>query len=126
MAQSVKLADDIMQTVRRESELQSRSIAGQITHWLRIGRAIEQSGHFNHARINAALAGEVPTGTLSAEEKNVWLPAFLETVGEPGEREKAFYDRRRALGLGVGLDDSGALVFEETGGKVSGKSAAPR
>jgi hypothetical protein len=28
MAQSIKLGDDIMQVVRRESELQSRSIAG--------------------------------------------------------------------------------------------------
>jgi len=31
MAQSIKLADDIMKIVHRESELQSRSIA----HWVR-------------------------------------------------------------------------------------------
>ena len=49
MAQSVKLSDDVMALVRRESELQSRSVAGQITHWLRIGRAIEKSGNFDHA-----------------------------------------------------------------------------
>ncbi|MBS3652065.1 hypothetical protein KEU06_26015, partial [Pseudaminobacter sp. 19-2017] len=34
MAQSVKLADDIMALVRREADLQSRSVAGQIAHWL--------------------------------------------------------------------------------------------
>jgi len=58
MAQSIKLGDDIMKIVRRESELQSRSIAGQIAHWVRIGRAIEKSGNFDHARITAALAGD--------------------------------------------------------------------
>jgi hypothetical protein len=45
MAQSIKLGDDIMTVVRRECELQSRSIAGQIAHWVRIGRAIEKSGN---------------------------------------------------------------------------------
>ena len=53
MAQSVKLGDELMNLVRRESALQSRSVAGQITHWARIGRAIDRSGNFDHAR-NAA------------------------------------------------------------------------
>lgn len=110
MAQSVKLADDIMRAVRRESELHSRSIAGQITHWLRIGRAIEKSGNFDHSRISAALAGEVSTANLSEEEKDVWTASFLDLMNEPGEGEEAFYERRRELGLGVGLDESGTLV----------------
>jgi hypothetical protein len=38
VAQSIKLGDDIMKIVRRESELQSRSIASQIAHWARIVR----------------------------------------------------------------------------------------
>ncbi len=57
MAQSVKLADDIMALVRHEADLHSRSLAGQITHWLKIGRAIERSGSFDSARITAALEG---------------------------------------------------------------------
>ncbi|WP_245451218.1 ParD-like family protein [Borborobacter arsenicus] len=32
MAQSVKLADDIMALVRKDAELQSRSVAGQIAY----------------------------------------------------------------------------------------------
>ena len=44
MAQSVKLADDIMALVRREADLHSRSVAGQITHWLKIGRADFHAG----------------------------------------------------------------------------------
>jgi hypothetical protein len=55
MAQSVKIADEEMEIVRKESAVQSRSIAGQIAHWLRIGRAIERSPTFDYARFRAAL-----------------------------------------------------------------------
>ncbi|EMD83272.1 TA system antitoxin ParD family protein [Pacificimonas flava] len=112
MAQSVKLGDDVMKIVRRESELQSRSVAGQITYWLRIGRAIERSGNFDHARLSAALAGELETRHLSEEEKDVWLDTFVEKMGQPSAGEEAFFANRRRLGMGVGLDESGKLVYE--------------
>lgn len=110
MAQSVKLSDDIMKIVRRESELQSRSVAGQIAHWIRIGRAIENSGSFDHAKINAALAGELETAALSDEEKEVWLDRFSDLMGEPGPEEEEFFAARQRLGRGVGLDAGGNLV----------------
>ena len=113
MAQSIKLGDDIMKIIRRESELQSRSLAGQIAHWVRIGRAIEQSGNFDHARISAALAGDIETTELTGEEKDVWLDSFIEKMGQPGSDEEAFFARRRQLGLGVGLDAAGNLVRED-------------
>ncbi len=110
MAQSVKLSDDVMALVRRESARQSRSVAGQITHWLRIGRAIEQSGHFDYRKVAAALDASLSPDQLSAEEHEVWLAAFAEKMAEPGETARAFFARRRQLGLGVGLDESGNLV----------------
>lgn len=110
MAQSVKLGNDLMRFVRRESELQSRSVAGQITHWVRIGRAIEKSGNFDSARITAVLAGERETTELTDEEKAVWLDSFTDVLAEPGPDEEAFFARRRRLGLGVGLDAAGNLV----------------
>lgn len=118
MAQSIKLADDIMKIVRRESELQSRSIAGQIAHWVRIGRAIEKSGNFDHARITAALAGELETTDLTDEEKDVWLDSFVEKLAQPGPGEDAFFIRRRRLGLGVGLDAAGNFVREKAAHKA--------
>ncbi len=118
MAQSIKLGDDIMKIVRRESELQSRSIAGQIAHWVRIGRAIEKSGNFDHARITAALAGDIETTELTDEEKDVWLDGFVEKMGQPGADENAFFARRRQPGLGVGLDEAGNLVRETAARKA--------
>ncbi len=111
MAQSVKLADDVMALVRREAELHSRSVAGQITHWLRIGRAIEHSGAYDHARISAALEGRIDTAQLGVDEEVTWLDAFTEKMGRPSQAEEAFYAQRRSLGRGVGLDVGGNLIY---------------
>jgi len=110
MAQSVKLADDVMAVVRREAELHSRSVAGQITHWLRLGKAIEQSGTYDHARVTAALDGRLDPVELREEEGGAWLDAFTEKMASPSEMEKTFFEKRRKLGRGVGLDAAGNLV----------------
>jgi len=95
MGQSVKLADDVMEMVRRESGLQSRSIAGQITHWLKIGRAIEQSSAFDYARIRAALDGTVSPDTLTGEEQEIWAADFAEQMAQPSETERAASQTRK-------------------------------
>lgn len=111
MAQSVKLGEEVMALVRREAELHSRSVAGQISHWIKLGRAIETSGAFDHARISAALAGALDTTELTEEENEVWLDAFTDQMTRPSEAEQAFHARRQALGKGVGLDAGGNLVY---------------
>lgn len=110
MAQSVKLANDVMALVRREADLHSRSVAGQITHWLKIGRAIERSGRFDHARITAALEGRLDTTRLQEDEEAIWLDAFTEEMDQPTEAEEAFFARRQALGRGVGLNAGENLI----------------
>lgn len=110
VAQSVKLSDDIMALIRKEADLQSRSVAGQITHWVRIGRAIERSGAFDHARLTAALEGSLDTRDLGEGEEAAWLDGFTAKMSEPSQAEQAFYARRRALGQGVGLDAAGNLI----------------
>lgn len=110
MAQSVKLSDDVMAAVRREAELHSRSVAGQITHWLRLGRAIEQSGVYDHARVTAALDGRLDTVELQGEEAVAWLDAFTEKMAAPSAGEQDFFAKRQKLGSGVGLDPAGNLV----------------
>ncbi|EBA06732.1 TA system antitoxin ParD family protein [Sagittula stellata] len=42
-----------MEDARVISELQSRSLAGQITHRARTGRAIERFGTFDHASMSS-------------------------------------------------------------------------
>jgi hypothetical protein len=39
-----------------------------------------------------------------------WLDDFTDKLGRVGPEEEAFFERRRRLGLGVGLDEDGSLV----------------
>lgn len=110
MAQSIKLSEETMAFVRAESARQSRSLAGQIAHWIRIGRAIERSGRFDYQRIAAALDESLAPEQLSEEEHEVWSDAFMSEMASPSESEKDFFAERRQLGLGVGLSDSGEIV----------------
>ena len=113
MAKTVKLNDDIVDFARQEAVLQDRSLGAQISHWVRIGRAVETSGKLDHAKISAVLAGEMQTRELTPEEKSVWLDRFTDLMGEPGPEEEAFFADRRRRGLGVGLDEKGNLVHAE-------------
>ncbi len=114
MGQSVKLADDIMEMVRQESGLQSRSVAGQITHWLKIGRAIEQSSAFDYSRVRAALNGAVSPDTLTDEEQEIWAADFAEQMTRPSDGEITAFETRKILGQGVGLSDEGTLVYQSS------------
>ena len=110
MAQSVKLADDVMAAVRKAAELHSRSVAGQLTHWVRLGRAIELSGAYDHARVTAALEGRLDTVELREEEAIAWLDAFTEKMSTPNPAELDFFAKRQKLGQGVGLDAVGNII----------------
>ncbi|PHS04471.1 MAG: hypothetical protein COA78_16550 [Blastopirellula sp.] len=112
MAQSIKLADTVMTFVRKESSLQSRSVAGQITHWINIGRAIEKSSAFDYNHITSVLEAGMSPDELTPEEQEVWFTQFADKMTEPSESETAFFDKRRSLGRGVGLSESGELIYE--------------
>ena len=112
MAHSVKFAvDAFVSEARAQAELQSRSLAGQITHWARIGRAIERSGHFDHVKLSRVLAGELDISVLTAEERAVWKERFLAKMAEPGPDEEAFFEELRNSGNSVGVDETGRIVY---------------
>ena len=111
MAKFVKFTDiAFIDDARAVSMVHRRSLADQITHWARIGRAIERSGRFDHTKLSRALAGDLETGTLTAEEKAVWSEAFLEKMSNPGFEEKTFFAGLRTSGAAVGLDAAGSIV----------------
>lgn len=62
-------------------------------------------------RIRAALEGRLSPDELTSEEQDIWLAAFSKKMGEPGDAERAFFARRRQLGLGVGLSEDGEIVW---------------
>lgn len=110
MAGSVRITDDVMAAAHREAELHGRSVAEQIDHWIRLGRAIEGLRADDHARATAAPDGLADAMGPQGEAVITWLDAFTEEMSTPSVAELAFFNTRRQLGRGVGLDGDGNLV----------------
>ena len=113
MAQSIKISDDEMDMVRAAADLNSRSIAGQVTHWMRIGRSIKQAPEFTYAHIRDALEGNRSPDGLTGEEQAVYIDQLLAELSEETPEQAAFFAKRRSDGLGVGLNADGLICRQE-------------
>ncbi len=118
MAQSIKISDEEMELVRREAELSSRSIAGQVTYWMRIGRSIERAPEFNYDHIREVLEGRRSPDVLSGEEQAVYIDELLAAAAEETPEQAAFFQERREAGLGVGSDANGEIVTQKSAEKA--------
>lgn len=111
MPKCVTFSDALfVKDARAAAELHSRSLADQIMHWARIGRAIEMSGHFDHSKIVQVLSGAFETTVLTADEKAVWSAGFLQKLSDPAPEEQTFFADLQKSGKAVGLDASGKIV----------------
>ena len=113
MAQSIKISNTEMDILRDESKTFGRSIAGQAEHWIRIGRAIEQSDHFNYRKIQAVLKGTLSPDHLNRDEQEVFLDGFIEEMKLPQQAMSEHLSKQSDAGLGVGLDDNDELVYAD-------------
>ncbi|KAF0118003.1 MAG: hypothetical protein FD163_391 [Hyphomonadaceae bacterium] len=52
---AVRLSKEIIESARNACDLQTRSIAGQIEHWARLGRAIEAAPRAEKAMLDHLL-----------------------------------------------------------------------
>jgi hypothetical protein len=106
MGQPIKISDDLALAAREEADVCERSIASQVEHWARIGRAVEQVlGH----------------GQLVALKRRAALPEFTdamrEATSEAGQR-KALRHLAKLGGprFGVDPDHPGFLIRIEADG----------
>ncbi len=104
MAQSIKISNTEMDILRDESKTFGRSIAGQAEHWMRIGRAIEQSNHFNYRKIQAVLNGTLNPDHLNRDEEEVYLDDFIDEMKQPQQAMGEFLSMQSDAGVGVGLE----------------------
>lgn len=110
MAQSIKISNTEMDILRDESKTFGRSIARQAEHWMRIGRAIEQSDHFNYRKIQAVLKGTLNPDHLNRDEQEVYLDDLVSAMQQPQEKMQQFLDKQQVDGVGVGLDENNRIV----------------
>jgi len=107
MAKGIRVSDEIYAEIVSESKLASRSLNGQAEHWIKIGKAIEQSGNFNYLQVKEALSANRSPDNLTAEEQEVFFDEFCESMwDEPSDDVNAFY----ANLSGPGMDEQGNII----------------
>ena len=67
----------------------------------------------SNRRIAAALRAELSPDDLTGPEYDVWMREVNKKMAEPNERELEFFKERRRLGIGVGLDETGKIVYQK-------------
>ena len=50
----------------------------------------------------------------SSREERFDRVQFAEATSKPGPEEEAFFERRRDLGLGVGLSEDGEIIYSRS------------
>lgn len=111
---SVKFADAFVEEARREAQVFNRSVAGQIEHWARLGRALEGTPEFSTERIRATLMGRLQIEQLSAVERRAVLDSMFFWLGNPSPEEKDEYAALADLQGAVGTDKKGRIVRSPT------------
>ncbi len=102
MPTAIKLTDSFVDLAREEGRLMGRSIAGQVEHWARLGRAVERAPGFDHERIRAVLSARGSFDDLGPDEQLVALgeiEQYLESL--PRDREPEFFAALRAAGAPI-------------------------
>ena len=113
MAKTIKLDDELMDLVGREADMMSRSLAGQVRHWVRIGMSVEKSRFFDQSRIVEALSAQRSPDALTAEEQESYVDALFEAGRGTTPEQDGFFANRRRKGLGAGMRD-GVLTQEHS------------
>ena len=91
MASTIRLNDTDIEIAKRAAQINNRSTAGQIAHWMTIGRIIEQSPSYDHDRVESALKAELDYDDLSADEQDVVLEQFHNSMRSLSETDEAAF-----------------------------------
>ena len=111
MVASLKIPDDEMAFLREAAELNSRSLAGQAAHWIRLGRAVENNPHMTVSRVQRALRGEVAVSELTETEQEGYLDGLGAFLRKPSAVEDAIFDEIRRDWEGVTIDQDDKAVM---------------
>ncbi len=110
MGNAVKVSDSEMQELRKAAALQSRSLAGQAEHWMRLGRAFETNPLFGYAKVEQALKALVSPDELTTDEQELYFDNLASSHWEPSPTETQFFESMMARGGAVGMDEAGSIV----------------
>ena len=88
---SVKLKAEFVDEARKEAETFNRSVAGQIEHWARLGRALEGTPGMPVERVRQTLDGKVKLKDLTPAEHAAFLDQMHDWLKTPSTDGAAAY-----------------------------------
>lgn len=111
MAQTIKLNDDeLLEAAKESKDHFSRSLNGQIEHWARIGRFVEESGIFDLHKVNLAFQGKIPVEDLTGEEEHAHARMLWQHLESLGGRDDSILRKIEQAGAtAYELDDQGKV-----------------
>lgn len=115
---SVKLTAGFVDEARQEADLLNRSLGGQIEHWARLGKALENAPGFSHERVRQALSGSLKIEDLSALEQDAVFEGLGAALAQPQDDVRARYAALGEKPGAVGDDADGRLVRQGHEGKA--------
>ena len=105
-----RVAADLVDSAAAEGARQSRSAKQQLDHWARVGRAVSSQHTASRRRVEAALAGHLPTTELTVEEGVVYNAEISAAIEESLARTN-YGDVLAAQGVTtVALNGAGDII----------------
>jgi hypothetical protein len=114
MPHAVKLSDALVADAKAAAAQEDRSIAGQIEHWARLGRAVEQdlAPPALSELARRSTAGEATSASLAGQ-----LAAAVEHAMQPASRQELADALAQRVRYGTDPAFPGYVVRDEPGGQ---------
>ncbi|GAB10556.1 hypothetical protein GOARA_060_00070 [Gordonia araii NBRC 100433] len=104
-----RFSSDLFDEAVRAGRRENRSARQQLEHWARLGQAVSNQTSAARSRVEAALAGKLPSEQLTHEEAVVF-DAEIDTAIDNALPTVDFVKERASLGHRSVTFDDGALV----------------
>lgn len=113
---SVKLSSALVSDARREAQVLNRSLGGQIEHWARLGKALENAAGVSLDKIRETLEGRMRLEDLSVAEQDAVFDGLRQQFDQPSPAVRAQYAALGDRPGAVGDDSEGRLVRRRADG----------
>lgn len=116
---TVKLPVQLVDQARENAAVFSRSISGQVEHWAKIGRAVENAPGFTLDRARAAVEGRLDPAELTDDERRYYSDLMTDALATPSREEVAAMAELGRTAGAAGYDGQGRLVRREADGSLA-------
>lgn len=113
---SVKLSTEFLNDARREAEAFKRSVAAQVEHWARIGRAVENTPGLGVSDVQSLFDGRFKVEDLPPSVRGAFWGHMTEAFKSSDAEAEAYYAELASRDGAVGRNEQGDLVRREPSG----------